>query len=656
MSAKSAERVDRQGRPHEELTGAMHEHRAIAASLRRCRVLVGLAVLVLACPALAQPLSADPVEAFRQALALKDLPRMAKTAPQIRTAGDLSRALLLAEWQRRSDIPLRDDLVVRFIAAVQEGLRSGDPIRQEGVLVLLAETAREARKVAEQTQCLRPQISALTPDVVALVDRSTGNVQLTALQTLGLIHPDAALAMPAIERSIAPRQPVDLRRMAAFTLGSIVGILAEEAAPAVSAVEMDAESVRELFVAGRLVVRVASGVLRGRDPDADVRRLSLGAIATVARRLNELGPRIYEPLPGAATDITPREAVRRRFRLEQRAAFQDMLKLFQEDTILDGVRDAIQDPNADIRRLALLTVESLANTRTEPLPTSYSTPPPPRPMPPDRPREREAERSPNPAQLLLPPVPAPVTVPSPPQTEGPSFQPIVALMRPVKLADEPPDDNPLRNDSLRERLAAGRGVGVLAARLTDQDVLVRRAAVDALEALGKWAKPAIPHLIGALSDPGVFVRWGVVRILGKLAAYYPSEPIGGVPELARLMCDPDTDLELETIHTLGQYGPRARDAVSALAKIVLLQSDQDLRTHAMVALIAIGDAAVPALPAIGIALLDRNPRIREAAAQTFGRFGRLAKDYAPNLRQALWDPEPAVRRAASEALGQVLAK
>src|SRR5262249_27159566 len=91
----------------------------------------------------------------------------------------------------------------------------------------------------------------------------------------------------------------------------------------------------------------------------------------------------------------------------------------------------------------------------------------------------------------------------------------------------PPAQDPLR-DSLRAAAPAA------AKELDHADVRVRLAALYALESLATEAAPAIDALVGACKDKNSFVRWGVARVLGKIA---PAEGVKAVPALATLVDD-----------------------------------------------------------------------------------------------------------------------
>jgi HEAT repeat protein len=145
-----------------------------------------------------------------------------------------------------------------------------------------------------------------------------------------------------------------------------------------------------------------------------------------------------------------------------------------------------------------------------------------------------------------------------------------------------------------------------------------------------------------------------------------------VPAAARLLNDGDLDVSVAAATALEKYGPEAKAAVSELS-FRASNGDADIRIAAMRALEAIGTDAAPALPSITANLVPRTraqreqetgpdpgpitpPKARVAAAETLGRFGKLALDSVPVLQQSLLDTDPDVRRAASDAILRITAK
>jgi HEAT repeat protein len=203
---------------------------------------------------------------------------------------------------------------------------------------------------------------------------------------------------------------------------------------------------------------------------------------------------------------------------------------------------------------------------------------------------------------------------------------------------------PAAQDPLRDSL---RAAAPAAAKLLDHaDVRVRLAALYALESLATEAVPAIDGLFAASKDKNSFVRWGVARVLGKIA---PAEGIKAVPALAALAEDENGDVRFSAVDSLRRYGPAAAPAVPALARMTK-HTNQDLRRLAIQALRAIGPKAEPAIPELILALGDKDGEVRSAAAGTLGAVGVSTPAAVEALVKALDDSAPGVRVAASDAL------
>ena len=200
-------------------------------------------------------------------------------------------------------------------------------------------------------------------------------------------------------------------------------------------------------------------------------------------------------------------------------------------------------------------------------------------------------------------------------------------------------------DSLRNGLRAA--LPALSGSLDDPDVRMRLAAVTVLDLMGQDAAPAAAALDHALKDADIFVRWAAARALGNIN---PADGKVAVPNLGRLLFDPDLDPRLAAAATLEHYGKEAAAAVPDLIRATSV-GDSEIRVAVIHALEAIGaEEARPAVPALAQALSDPDERVRQAAAETLGSFGPVAQNAEPALRRALDDKEATVRKAASSAL------
>jgi HEAT repeat protein len=121
----------------------------------------------------------------------------------------------------------------------------------------------------------------------------------------------------------------------------------------------------------------------------------------------------------------------------------------------------------------------------------------------------------------------------------------------------------------------------------------------ALDALAKLGPKAVPSLVAALKYEDL--RFRVLNILGRMGP--AAQP--AVPELAKLLGDPNHRTHDEVLFTLASIGPAAKDAVPAILKAMANEKDPPTRYGAAYALGRIGPAAAEAKPAL--ANLRRNP-------------------------------------------------
>jgi HEAT repeat protein len=94
-------------------------------------------------------------------------------------------------------------------------------------------------------------------------------------------------------------------------------------------------------------------------------------------------------------------------------------------------------------------------------------------------------------------------------------------------------------------------------------------------------------------------------------------------------------------------------SVSAAEQIPLLikaLGDANNRQGASVALVKLGETAVPALRK---SLLAEKPDVRVWAAYTLGKIGSAAKSAGGDLAKALADSDPALRAVAAQSLGKI---
>ena len=637
-------------------------------------LLLGLLLLAVALT-YAQRASAqrknDPVQDFRDALKSdKDTARskealeyrkdnLEKAAKKLVYLGDIAQALLLIEWRADSSYPeikdvdgeVRKGMTARFENGIKDILQLKDAdssLQAAGALLLLRESAANARSVASPSGFyVRGRIGELAPDVIKVIEnlQADERVREVAVTALGQIEPKPDLAVPVLEKQLHSSSAV-VRRAAARALSDLIQVATT--ADKKRSTILESEQVKQrLIQTGALVVAAAAQGLES--SDAEVRWWCASACRSVATTAVEL---VREPYVANTFPPVGRKGLTNDEKAEIRRSQQYVEGIRKQvGTLLAPFQKAMpvlarlsaNDPDVGIRVQTRHILEEVATTRQRLVKLSASVPP----------LDSEAGAPEARLDTDLPFLPLPAE---------PNL--FVLVGRPIALRDEQPKeakDDPL-GDSLRGTLTS------LKSGLADRrDVRARLASLDALEALGDDAAPALPELIAALSDSDKFVRWSAARTIGKLAQKDTNRT--AVAKLASLVSESDLDVRIAAISALERYGPNARGAVSQLGNAVN-QGDPESRIAVMKALQSIGDDAVPVLSAVGRNLTEDNVRVRQTACETLGYFGVKARSMAPALQQALIesekisrqngyplaDPEADVRRAAGDALLKVLAK
>jgi len=108
----------------------------------------------------------------------------------------------------------------------------------------------------------------------------------------------------------------------------------------------------------------------------------------------------------------------------------------------------------------------------------------------------------------------------------------------------------------------------------------------------------------------------------------------------------ERDLRYPAMVALVRIG---KASVPAVQK-VLKSKSPEARENALVVLVNLRGDAAPAVPQIAEALHDENPTVRYYAARALGAIGPPAKSAVKALERATKDSDAAVRKVAREAL------
>jgi HEAT repeat protein len=260
--------------------------------------------------------------------------------------------------------------------------------------------------------------------------------------------------------------------------------------------------------------------------------------------------------------------------------------------------------------------------------------------------------------------------------------------------------------------ASQSAVPTLAAMLNDKETHVRRAAIDALVGIHPEPKVLVPILKTALEqsdmDPSITVPamnalgeagdLGMQALVDELkndkARYWAVLALAGtgakgkaaVPELAKIVADPDPEMRMQTLIALGEIGPDSKTVLPAIVK-ALGDKESSVRYGATFALgkIAVSnadgiaqlkkqlDSADPFLKMISAWSLARmspndkatveqavkllveslkadDKHVRAAAARGLFELNVPREQVAPVFAELLADKDPEVQANVAEAL------
>jgi outer membrane protein assembly factor BamB len=172
--------------------------------------------------------------------------------------------------------------------------------------------------------------------------------------------------------------------------------------------------------------------------------------------------------------------------------------------------------------------------------------------------------------------------------------------------------------------------------------------VVTLEIIRRIGPPAISLLVDLLRDEQISIRRSAVDTLIDLAPH--TERIQ--PALRRALKDGDSMVAGDAARALGALGHRASPSVGALVT-TLSHEDPYVRIYAAEALASIGPQAAAATKELSRAVGDPTPGVRWAACEALAGIGPAAESAVPQLIEALEDGFLYVRIFAAGALGSI---
>lgn len=182
--------------------------------------------------------------------------------------------------------------------------------------------------------------------------------------------------------------------------------------------------------------------------------------------------------------------------------------------------------------------------------------------------------------------------------------------------------------SVRDRLTSGQmesvrnqGVGAkseLIALMGDSDPNVRAAAATAIGFLKADGASAIPAMLAAMKHD-----------MGRPQIMYAITDMGSaaLPYLLNGVASTDVTVRRYSTEILAKagFGKAAAEAVDPLIAILKSSDDDKIKTHAVMALAAIGTAAEPALPTIQAVAADAKGDLKVQADGAIRRINDASK-------------------------------
>jgi HEAT repeat protein len=222
------------------------------------------------------------------------------------------------------------------------------------------------------------------------------------------------------------------------------------------------------------------------------------------------------------------------------------------------------------------------------------------------------------------------------------------------------------NDSLRIQAAsymygnqiADRAVArALIEALNDPSPGVRSMSSQALSCVAPAAGVRIPDraiasVVNGLANSPRGFRYGAAMAVNEMACVVKSRAAAAVPALIDTLSNRDGETRCAALASLRHIGAPAASAAPSLLRVLEADPHGGVRRSAAHGLWEIGARPAMAVPALILALRDKNTAVRQAAAEALGTYGRAARTAIPSLEAVLED-RPAVRKSATIALEQI---
>ena len=226
------------------------------------------------------------------------------------------------------------------------------------------------------------------------------------------------------------------------------------------------------------------------------------------------------------------------------------------------------------------------------------------------------------------------------------------------------DPNPeVRLQAARTLYRTGRqkeaATAVIVAALKDPNPEVRLQAAETLYRIGIQKEAATAAIVAALKDPNPEVRILAVQRLGRSR---DTQIEGAIPALIVALKDSDLTVRLTATTTIAEFGSQAEAAIPALTRL-LKDPYEGMRVAAASALWEVGAKPEVVLPTLIAGVKARyadSPTkpgdaetTRLSAVSTLGKMGVVAKAAIPALTVALKDKDGQIQLAAARSLAKI---
>ncbi len=246
---------------------------------------------------------------------------------------------------------------------------------------------------------------------------------------------------------------------------------------------------------------------------------------------------------------------------------------------------------------------------------------------------------------------------------------LLSLLCPPLEAKEATHANPIpallrRLDAPATRLEACRELEKLEDRVPEARALLletfrgketerRLLAAYGLGCLRKQGAPAVPDLIAALVSGEPSLRAAACLALSQIAFASRTAVMPALPELSRLLRDPDARVRESAADAIGELRP-PRPAVAAELRRLSRDPVDVVRAAALASLLKLGRATPELVRALSVELGAKTARARMTAVHALGGTRAAARPALAQLaRVAKSDADLELRRAALGAIGAI---